>query len=178
MGRFAYAFVIGLVGAGIVHIAILLLLPAYSPRDPWTRLVALSDLYERTQVTGGSDPLIRPADPFFDAVACRFDLDDGMLRLQAPGQVPYWSLSVYDRNGENIYSFTDRTANDRTLDVVVLTGLQMIEMRRGLLPGLENAIFVETEVEEGIVLVRSFRADPTWTGTISDYLDGLSCRPI
>jgi uncharacterized membrane protein len=38
--RFAYALLIGVVGAGIVHIAVLFLLPYMTERDAWTRMAA------------------------------------------------------------------------------------------------------------------------------------------
>ena len=40
-------------------------------------------------------------------------LEEGVVRIDNAGKVPYWSASVYDRSGQNIYSFNDRTATDR-----------------------------------------------------------------
>ena len=55
-----------------------------------------------------------------------------MVRIKAPGNVPFWSVSVYDRSGHNIYSFNDHTATGGKLDSVVLTPAQMIEVRKEL----------------------------------------------
>ena len=41
-------------------------------------------------------------------------------------------MSIYDRSGRNIYSFNDRTAMEGELDVVVVTPLQMVELRKDL----------------------------------------------
>jgi len=40
VARLLYAVVLGLVGAAIVHIAVLFLLPRLSERDAWSRLAA------------------------------------------------------------------------------------------------------------------------------------------
>ena len=81
---------------------------------------------------GRDGPLVRSVDPLFSAIACRFDLDDGVVHVQAPGRVPFWSMSVYDRNGQNIFSFNDRTSADGRVNFVVLTPAQTIEVRKQL----------------------------------------------
>ena len=45
MLRLLYALLVGIVGAGIVHIVVLLLVPSYSERDAWSRLSEMADLY-------------------------------------------------------------------------------------------------------------------------------------
>ena len=77
-------------------------------------------------------PTVEAPDPFFRASACRFDLQDGPVRLKADGTVPFWSASIYDRGGQNVYNFNDRTAAGGELDFVVVTPAQMIEMRKDL----------------------------------------------
>lgn len=179
MLRLALTVLTGLVGAGIVHIAVLLLLPQFSDRDAWSRLAMAADLYRVVRIDGqtGEEPIVQSLDPLFQAAACRFDLRDGMLHIRAPGRVPFWSASVYGRGGENLYSFNDRTAEGGGLDFVVLTPAQMIEMRKQLPEEFVSSIFVETTVEEGMVVIRSFVPDPSWRSTVSKFLGDLSCEP-
>jgi uncharacterized membrane protein len=177
MAKLLHALALGLVGAGIVHIAILLMLPAFSERDAWSKLADLSEDYTVTHVAGppGQPALLQSSDPFFDAVACRFDLADGVAHLTATGQVPFWSASVYDRNGQNIYSFNDRTATEGALDFVIATPLQMTEVRKNLPPNFKSSVFVEADIDEGIVVVRTFVADDSWKRVITAWLDSVSC---
>jgi uncharacterized membrane protein len=179
VARLLYAMLLGLAGAGIVHIAVLFLLPRLSERDAWSRLAAAADLYV-TVAADGSDnsaPVVEAPDPQFRAVACRFDLEDGPMRVQAVGAVPYWSTSIYDRSGENVYNFNDRTAAGGALDFVVLTPAQMIEMRKDLPADLASSVFVEADLDEGMVVVRSFVPDDSWAKTIAAYLASLRCTP-
>src|SRR5690606_15754398 len=123
------------VGAGIVHIVVLLLVPSFSQRDAWSILSERSNYYVATRLDPpGAPPLIGSLDPLFDAVACRFDLADGPVRVSGEGTVPYWSVSVYDRAGQNIFGFNDRTSPDGALDLVVATPTHMIELRNDLPP--------------------------------------------
>jgi uncharacterized membrane protein len=177
MLRIAYAIALGLFGAGIVHIVILLLVPELSERDAWSRLSAAAGPYRMIRIDpdGGGSALVGSVDPLFHAAACRFDLSDGVVQVSAPGNVPFWSVSVYNRGGQNIYSFNDRTAATGLLDFVILTPTQMIELRKDLPEELQQSIFVEAPLDEGIVVVRTFVPDESWEEVVSRYLGTVSC---
>lgn len=176
----AYAVLVGLVGAGIVHIVILLRLPAFSERDAWSNLAARAPLYQVARISDrpGAPALLQSPDPFVDAVACRFDLTEGIAHLSGPGGVPFWSASVYDRNGQNIYSFTDRTATSGALDFVVATPIQMTEVRKALPQEFRASVFVEAPLEEGIVVIRSLVPDESYRPEVAAFLDGIACRSV
>ncbi|BCG96040.1 DUF1254 domain-containing protein [Mesorhizobium sp. 131-2-1] len=178
MRRLFHAVLLGLIGAGIVHIIVLMLVPEFSERDAWSRLAMASDLYRMTRLDAeaGGAPVVKSVDPLFYAAACRFDLAEGMVRIKAPGHVPFWSVSVYDRNGHNFYSFNDHTATDGVLDTVVLTPAQMIDVRRALPEELQGAIFVEAPIEEGIFVIRAFVPDDSWKPIVSRFLEQSSCE--
>jgi len=177
MLRAAYILVLGLVGAGIVHIAVIMMLPLFSERDAWSRLGDAGELYAVVPLDGGHQDalVVRSIDPLFEARACRFDLQDGILHVHADGSVPFWSVSIYDRSGQNIYSFNDRTASKGRLDFVVVTPLQMVEIRKDLPPEFEQSVFVEADVDEGIVVARGFVPDASWRATVAGYLDAITC---
>ena len=179
MRRLLYAVAVGLVGAGIVHIVVLLLLPDFSERDAWSRLESRGELYRIIRIDGtpaAAEVIHRSADPLFYVAACRFDLEEGYAHITAPGRVPYWSVSVYDRSGQNIYSFNDRTATSGQLDFVVLTPPQMIDVRKELPEALVSSVFVEADIDQGIALVRVFVPDASWAPQMTRYIDGLICR--
>jgi len=179
MRRLLYAVAVGLVGAGIVHIIVLLLLPDFSERDAWSRLESRGELYRMIRIDGtpaAAEVIHRSADPLFYVAACRFDLEEGYAHITAPGRVPYWSVSVYDRSGQNIYSFNDRTATSGQLDFVVLTPPQMIDVRKELPEALVSSVFVEADIDQGIALVRVFVPDASWAPQMTRYIDGLICR--
>lgn len=174
-----YALVIGLVGAGIVHIVILLLVPSFSERDAWARLAATSDLYEMTRLDAeaAGAPIAGIADPSLLAAACRFDLVETVAHVAASGKVPFWSVSVYDRNGTNLYSLNDRSATEGRLDLAVLTPEQMIEIRKDLPEEFARSVLVELPITEGIVVVRALAPDESWRAVVSDFLANTGCSP-
>ena len=97
--------------------------------------------------------------------------------MQAAGAVPYWSASVYDRAGKNLYSFNDRSARDKALDIVVLTPAQMLEVRKEVPEELGQSVFVESSEEEGVTVIRAFIPDESWGPSVDAFLDSLRCQP-
>lgn len=174
-----YAVLVGVVGAGIVHVAILLLLPVLSQRDAWSRLGTGENFYAfvRLDGAGRKPPLLTPDDPLFKAAACQFDLGDGSVHVHAGGHVPFWSMSVYNRKGQNIYSLTDRTATESELDLVIATPAQMAGLRKDMPEDFKKSVFVEADIGEGVVVVRALSPDASWDGIVSDYIRSMICEP-
>lgn len=177
--RIGYSVLMGILGAAILHIVILLLLPEISSRNAWSRMADSADLYQPVQLRSArpNAPHDGNRDPLFRSIACRFDLTDGLLRMEASGSVPYWSASVYDRTGNNVYNFNDRNSRDKALDIVVLTPAQMLEVRKEVPEELGQSVFVETQSNEGIAVVRAFIPDESWGPAIEGFLDSLRCQP-
>jgi uncharacterized membrane protein len=173
-----YALLVGLVGAGIVHIVVLLAIPSQSKRDAWTRLSPVSKQYEIVRVGAGTagGPVVGAADPSFLAAVCRFKLADGPVRVRASGRVPFWSASVYEREGPNLFSLTDRSATDGELDLVILRPEQMIEVRKNPPGDFERSIYIELPIQEGMILLRVFMPDNSWRQKIETYLAAANCK--
>ncbi|MFC5385339.1 DUF1254 domain-containing protein [Aquamicrobium segne] len=177
MRKLFYAVLVGLVGAGIIHILVLMMVPDLSERDAWSRLAMASGLYRMSALEAetGGQPVVKSVDPLFLAAACRFDLADGMVQVKAPGTVPFWSMSIYNRNGHNIYSLNDHSATNGRLDLVALTPAQMLEIRRQMPEDLDTAILVETPITQGILVVRAFVPDESWRPAVTRFLEQSSC---
>lgn len=181
MARGLQLLLLGLCGGAVVHIAILFLLPAYSQRDAWSALAARGDLYSVVALAGPEAPrerLPRVDDPLLQAAACRFDLGDGIVRIQAEGRVPFWSLSIYDRDGFNVFSLNDRSGAGAQVDVAVVDPSRMLQLRKGLPQTLERAVLVEADLREGMAVVRAFVPDDSWGPTVAAFLEGMRCAPL
>jgi uncharacterized membrane protein len=121
-------------------------------------------------------PPVKTTDPFMKAQACRFNLEDGVAHVTADGDVPYWSVSVYNRRGYNAYSFNDRTASGGLLDLAIVSPAQMIELRKSLPDEFAKSIFVEVEDSRGIVVIRAFMPDETYAPTIKAFFASSHCK--
>lgn len=179
MTRALHVLLLGLLGAAIVHIAILVLLPVLSEQDAWARMAARGDLLQRIGLgPSKADSPVPLSDPFFLGGGCRFDLHHhGVLHVTAGSGAPFWSVSIYDRRGYNLHSFNDRTAGGR-LDLAVATTAQLTTLRRELPEALSRSIFVEMDDPQGIVVVRAFRPDPSFEPVVAKFLDSIACNAL
>jgi uncharacterized membrane protein len=176
-GALAYALLLGLVGAGIVHIVVLLLVPQLAERNAWARFAAISSPNRTVLVEGEVRQALNAADPAFRVAACRFDLSSWLVHVTAQGKVPFWSASVYDRGGRNLYSLNDRSGGGGTLDLVMLTPEQMVAVRQGLPEAFTRSVFVEVPGGEGMLVVRAFAPDGSFEPAATEFLQRMRCGP-
>ncbi|MCB1424690.1 MAG: DUF1254 domain-containing protein [Zhengella sp.] len=180
MGRLFHAIALGLAGAGIVHIAALLLVPHFASNDAWSRIAALGPEHDFALVEPAgrsSSGVIEVHDPEFAIAACRFDLGGGPVHVTAELDLRFWSVSIFNDRGQSIYSFNDRNSSSGALDLAIATPVQMVELRKDLPDAFADSIFVEADLSRGMVVLRLFEPDPGNRQAASAMLDGAACAP-
>ncbi len=172
----AYLLLLGLVLAGVVHIAIVLLIPQYGTRDAWAYLSSRTDLFAFTRLdsaeTGSS---LAEVDPFFTYGVCRFNLDEAGLEMSGPATQTFWTASVFDEDGAVIYSLNNRTAINNKLDLLILNPLQTLELRETERQSLETSVVIEASISKGFVMIRVLQPDETWEPNSKDFFGGVNC---
>lgn len=169
-----YAVTLGLLGAGIVHIAIILLVPNYAAERLWSRVEKLGP-QQAFHSLEGTDWAMR-SDPLIRASACRFDLSNGSVHINAIGKVPFWSLAIYNRHGDITFSLNDQVS--AVTDLVIVTPLQKILLEQALPQSLEQSVIINQTMVEGIAILRVFEPDATWNDEISEFMKSAECMNI
>ena len=175
------SIVAGLVMAGIVHIAVILLVPVLASQDAWSKLLVTGPEWQFARLNSSKSAhanLLSEIDPLFQISACRYSLSSGSLRVRSNGNLPYWSVAVFDRYGGIIYSFNNRTAIDQKLNLLVVTPLQMSQLRQNPPESIEQAIVVEADINRGFVLIRALQSDLTWAPAVDNFLGEASCENL
>lgn len=158
MNRLLLAIVTGLVGAAVVHIAVVFLIPAYADQEAWTSVVALTP-ERQVAVLPAVTPEVQPLpglDPAMEHAVCWFDLDNGPVSVRTVLPDRYWSLSLFDRNGRNLFSLNDRSAGRPDLDLVIIARSELEESGDSVLDASEAAIIVDLAADRGFALFRAF----------------------
>lgn len=176
MANLLRLLLLGLIGAAIVHIAIVFLVPVYSDKNAWSRIEAATEPY-RFQLLAGKGPL-GDSDPLIREATCRFDLSDRPVQLTASGRVPYWSLSVHAPNGDNLYSLNDSVSNEGALNLIVADAIGMASLRADGSQAAVQSILVEQNIGEGAAVLRVFMPDATWAKEVQRFFDGARCAPF
>jgi uncharacterized membrane protein len=169
----------GLLLGGVIHIAIVLMVPLFATNDAWSRMAAYGAdgvFHLIARPTAGAEP-VTGLDPRMLQAVCRFDLSDAPIRVAGDLPGEYWSVALFDRQGRNAYSLNDRTAEQDRLDLWVLTAVQMAQLRQDPPAALETAILVEVPNELGFVVLRVFVPDDTAAAAAETALTAAQCTP-
>ncbi|MEI3849909.1 MULTISPECIES: DUF1254 domain-containing protein [Ensifer] len=179
MRKVLFATVLGLVGAALLHIIIILSLPQFTGRDAYTRVLGLleMDSFFALTSTPGSTGLAND-DPYLRTAVCSFSISDGPARFLASGSVPFWSLAVFDSNSNEVFSMNDHTAVNGKLDLVVATPIQLVELRKSPPEALAQSIMVEMKEQDGYAVLRAMAPVDSFEEQVRNFLAESSCEPF
>jgi uncharacterized membrane protein len=179
MRNLLYAIAIGLVGAALLHIVIILSLPSFTGRDAYTRVQAFGEANRFFPLASEGNTLAPVNDdPAMKTAVCTFSVENGPIRLFADGEVPFWSLAVYDEASNEVFSMNDRTSVSGALDTLIATPIQLIAIRKAVPAELEQSILVEMRGEEGYAVLRTFVPTQSRQEAASAFLADASCEPL
>ncbi|ACA15645.1 conserved hypothetical protein [Methylobacterium sp. 4-46] len=182
-GRFLIATLSGLVLAGIVHIAVVLAIPALSARDALSRTRATlsndtSVLIHAAELSGppeAAEGWLPPQDPAVAVGVCAYDLDDGPVRISAETGPLFESLSVHGR-GSAFYAITDQAAVKGNIELVVMTQRQFDEALANADEDERNRdVRIVAPSRQGFVVVRVLAALPSQQALANAAARSVSC---
>ncbi|MEX6507972.1 hypothetical protein [Jiella sp. M17.18] len=196
MGKLLLALAIGLVGAVLVHIAVIQAMPQVASNNAWERLSELGKMYDVVRVqplategrsaAAAGTPLQQGTfafvDPAFITASCRFSLAKGPVQLSAEQRsATFWSASIYDSQGDNLYSINDRAAVDDTFDLLVGTRDEIIDLKANSDPQSEaddTTIPVELDLGEGYMTIRALVDEESKRPEVDAFIRSLKCEPV
>lgn len=163
-----------MLGAVIVHIGAILLWPGFAGGDT-AQLMEDLDPMATFAILPGDPGLLPDADPAMVYGVCRFTLSAGPVRVSADPATDFWSASVFDVRGRNVFSLNDRSTGLAKFDLF-LAGPADIEALRANPPALLDEVVVVEMIEaEGFVLVRAFAGQPYSRDGVARSLEDGDC---
>lgn len=173
--RILYFSICGIFLAGIIHIAVILLIPTLGKRDAAKQIVETLPELEFVDLANAEGITIAAADPFFELAVCRFSLNETGVFIDGGNLPSFWSAAIYDNKGRVIYSMNDRTAIGNRLQILVVNPIQMAALRQLQPEEIETSIVVETPIREGFILLRAFVRDITQKNLSQEFLSKANC---
>jgi len=167
----------GVLLGGVIHIAVVFMIPYYADHDAWAEMRSFGRdgrFHILPVPEPGDEPLVS-LDPRFRQAVCLFGLDSGPVRITAEPGDEFWSVAVFDRRGRNIYSLNNRSADHSQLDLAILTPVQMAQIRQDPPASLETAIVLEVPIDVGFVLLRAFVPDESLAPSVMAALRAADC---
>ncbi|MCJ8517340.1 putative membrane protein [Pseudorhizobium tarimense] len=179
MLKVLFAVITGVVGAALLHLVIILSLPYFSEKDAYTRVLAEGDRHVFHRLPDALDRAgLVQNDPFMETSVCAYDISQGPIRVYAGGDVPFWSMAIYDAASNEVFSINDRTAAAGILDVVLATPVQLTVLRKSLPEPITQSILVEMQQADGYVILRTMVPQPSFSTNASTFLSEAVCAPF
>lgn len=167
----------GLLLGGVIHIAIVFMVPYYASKDAWAQMRRFGPdgQFHLLPLPEAGAEALASLDPRMLHAVCRFTLAGGPVRMLVGFPDEFWSVAVFDRRGRNVYSLNDRSAEGSRLDLAILTPVQMAQLRQDPPASLETAIVLELPIDAGFALVRVFVPDDSLLTTARQSLAAADC---
>jgi uncharacterized membrane protein len=162
MMRWMLLLVSGTILGGIVHLAVIMILPRTATQDAYSRLTP------RTQVNAVTPlPVASPdgapmpfMDPAFAGAVCRYDLSQGPIKLTVPVSPAYTSVSFYTRYDVAYYAINDRAAGRRVIELDLMTPDQRAQLPEDEEITAADRLIVESPTLTGLIAIRALAPEP------------------
>jgi uncharacterized membrane protein len=146
----------GAVLGGIIHILVILTLPALAKETVWTRIEALqanNHMLVLPKVEPGQpNPL--GLDPDLAYAVCQVDLSQGPAYMSGMMPDAFWSVAIFNQAGIVTYSTTNRDGIGQTLELGIFNAAQTRLLAQQQLDIAEGLLVVESTSDKLFVLVR------------------------
>jgi len=179
MIRILIAVASGLLIAGIVHILVVLAIPLVSPMDNWTRVAGFGEegRFVPIPLAGPESGPVPVADPTMLQLVCRFRQADGYVLISAIMPNEFWSFALYGQSGRTLFSLNNRTSDNNTLSMLVVSADQLARLRRNPPSDLNSYIIVETTEARGVAILRTFVDNPDRLAEVRQAISRVRCVP-
>ncbi len=167
----------GLVLGIIIHVGIILSLPALARDDVWSRVSALENrdrfVVLEDVAAGEANPF--ELDPEILYAVCRINLE------AAPGAVSgrlpdaFWTVSVFDATGRAVYGTTNRSGIGQILQLGIFNPAQTRLLAEQQLDITEGLLIVESRLDDVFVIIRLAPPHPAVRSRFRSELSGLNC---
>jgi uncharacterized membrane protein len=146
----------GVVLGGIIHIAVILALPALAGEGIWSRAVALGPEGSPIVLAAAraDEPNPLGLDPEIAYAVCRIDLRKGPGFVRGTLPLSFWSVAVYGPTGTILYSTTNRDGIGNRLELGIFNAAQTRLLAQQQLDIAEGLLIVESGEDDILALVR------------------------
>ncbi len=163
----------GAVLGGIIHIIVILTLPALAERTVWTRVEALNAsnrMVVLSPVEAGADNPFS-LDPLLIYGLCQIDLSKDPAFIGGVMPDAFWSIAIVDRAGTVLYSTTNRDGIGRTLQMGIFNAAQTRLLAQQQIEISEGLLVVEAQSDDLFAVVR---LAPPFTAVRGRYASDLA----
>ncbi|WP_208441468.1 DUF1254 domain-containing protein [Bartonella raoultii] len=177
MIRFIHTALLAIIGALIVHICVLFLIPYWTQESIWEELKKTGNPYQFVDLSANNS-IQQTTDPFFLLKVCRFNLKNGPVHFKASKTTQFWSLAAYTQEGIIFYSLNDRTTPNATLDLIIGKPIHIIELKQSKPKNNVNSVLVAKNLHKGFALLRIFAPSSLAKKESEAFFSSATCHML
>jgi uncharacterized membrane protein len=168
----------GILLGGIVHLATVLAMPRAATQDAYSRLVAIAPVNAVAALPAPTaQASIMPfMDPAFAAAVCRYDLSDGIIKLNVPVSEAYTSVTFYTRESVAYYAINDRAAGRRAIELDLMTPQQHAQIPEDEDVTAADRLIIDSPSKTGLIVLRALAQEPGFMPTARAALAAAQCH--
>lgn len=175
--RTAFWILAGLVLGGIIHIGVILALPAFATDGLWSRIATLGAANKPVVLAApaAAEPNPLRLDPELAYAVCQIDLRQGPGFVRGTLPLAFWSVAVYGPSGTVLYSTTNRDGIGNVLELGIFNAAQTRLLAQQQLDVAEGLLIVESQEDDVIAVVRLAPPHQAMRRRYEAALAALSC---
>ncbi len=165
--------------ASAVHIVTAVVMPRLEREKTLESIVSSVSSNQLTLVNSEKrDTFILQGVPPDLAIAiCPFDISAAPLSITAPLPGSYWSVSIFNLEGENIYTINDKQVGTDQFSALIMREAEQIIQAEDAPQRKGEGIVIRSQTDQGIVLLRTFVPDRAALPRVEDVLAQTHCAP-
>jgi len=161
----------------VIHLVVILSMPALAPNSTWSRVAAL-DTLEKMLVLDDIKPLeANPLqlDPELVYALCRLSLSKGPGVVKGALPDAFWSVAVFDATGRAAYGTINRSGVGQDLQMGIFNPEQIRLLANQQLDISEGLVIVEAKINDVFVVVRLAPPYPALRQRYKEQLGKVTC---
>jgi len=177
MIRFLTYLFTGLVLGGIIHLTVILIMPAMSTHNAWAvveRATAPNQMY----VLSNKRSKLRSTlnlDPAFNYAICQINLADGPVAIGGKLPTTFWTAALIGQDGSVPYSTNSRTNNHRDFKIGIFNASQARSLLGEDIDIDPNLLIVRTPFDQMTAIIRVLPSHKGLSDAIEDQLSAVTC---
>jgi uncharacterized membrane protein len=170
----------GLLLGLIIHLSLILALPHIIPNNVWNQFAKIGDAGQLVIIEKVKPlkPNSLRLDPDLIYAVCRYDLSIGPGILSGKMPKDFWSIGVFNKTGTAIYSTTNRSGGDQSLDLGIFNSAQTRLLAEQKIKLQKDLLIVKSPQNEIFVVIRLAPPHPSMWTRYKKILEEINCGHI
>lgn len=173
------ALLTGLIGAAVLHILIILVLPLYTGSDAWSKVINLGPANEFHVLANQENSTgLYNEDIHIQSAVCYYDLDDGPLQISTDRSSDMWTFGAFDTGANEIFSMSARSSIQGEVNFLIVNRAQILTLRSEEPDLVSRTIAIEGTDTQGYAVIRAIAPDFSQVTEARSFLSSASCAQL